>query len=193
MYLQGRSVAKDAARGIELIRTAANQGDADAQFYLGTLYGRGEFVARDFTQATDWLQRAAAQQHFEAKNELAWLIAIRSESTNAELQRALQLAREAREADPDSPAIADTLGWLLVLTGSPLEAVAHLSYAIENSSPVDPAGSRYRLAVAYRDLGETDKAVAALRSSLDGSERFSERADAEALLEDLLSAPFSTP
>lgn len=42
-------------------RLAAEQGDADAQFWLGTAYQRGWFGAFDDREALKWLSKAAAQ------------------------------------------------------------------------------------------------------------------------------------
>ena len=41
------------------IRTAAEQGDAQAQFALGTMYRDGQGVVQDYTQALLWWRKAA--------------------------------------------------------------------------------------------------------------------------------------
>lgn len=43
------------------LRLAATQGDADAQFWLGTGYERGWFGGTDYREALRWLRKAAAQ------------------------------------------------------------------------------------------------------------------------------------
>jgi TPR repeat protein len=43
------------------LRLAATQGDADAQYWLGTGYGRGWFGGIDYREALKWLRKAAAQ------------------------------------------------------------------------------------------------------------------------------------
>jgi TPR repeat protein len=43
------------------LRLAATQGDADAQFWLGTGYERGWFGGIDYREALKWLRKAAAQ------------------------------------------------------------------------------------------------------------------------------------
>ena len=48
------------------------------------------------------------------KNDLAYLYLQHGGDTNA----ALSLAQEAKRALPDSPAVADTLGWALYKLGS---------------------------------------------------------------------------
>ena len=43
------------------LRLAATQGNADAQFWLGTGYERGWFGGTDYREALKWLRKAAAQ------------------------------------------------------------------------------------------------------------------------------------
>src|SRR5260370_455336 len=42
-------------------RKAADQGDAQAQFYVGWMYNNGQGVQQDHTQAVLWYRKAAAQ------------------------------------------------------------------------------------------------------------------------------------
>lgn len=47
----------------QYFRRAADQGDADGQYGLGTLYAAGEGVQRDLATARQWFERAASQGH----------------------------------------------------------------------------------------------------------------------------------
>ena len=49
------------------VRRAAEQGEADAQFVLGTCYLYGVGITQDKTEAVKWLQKAAKQGHEKAK------------------------------------------------------------------------------------------------------------------------------
>jgi TPR repeat protein len=40
----------------------AEQGDAEAQYYLGLMYDRGQGVPQDHAEAVKWLRRAAEQR-----------------------------------------------------------------------------------------------------------------------------------
>ena len=51
MYENGRGVAKDEARAVELYQAAADQGLAAAQCYLGFMYENGRGVAKDEARA----------------------------------------------------------------------------------------------------------------------------------------------
>ncbi|NOU01753.1 MAG: sel1 repeat family protein [Gallionella sp.] len=54
----------------EKFRTLAEQGDASAQFNLGSLYRQGEGVAQDDKQAALWWAKAADQGHTDAMDNL---------------------------------------------------------------------------------------------------------------------------
>lgn len=45
---------------------AANQGNASAQFNLGTLYENGEGISQDYSKAFEWYQKAANQGNVDA-------------------------------------------------------------------------------------------------------------------------------
>src|SRR5262249_47448418 len=49
------------------------------------------------------------QDQAAAKNNLAWLLANSDNATPADLDRALQLAQDAKNALPNNPSVADTL------------------------------------------------------------------------------------
>ena len=51
-------------------RKAAEQGNADAQAYLGMMYAYGQGVAQDDAEAVRWYRLAAAQGYALAQDEL---------------------------------------------------------------------------------------------------------------------------
>ena len=53
---------------------AAAQRDADAQFYTGEMYLRGEGVYQDLDQALAWYRKAADQGLEQAREKLADLL-----------------------------------------------------------------------------------------------------------------------
>jgi hypothetical protein len=59
-----------ATQTAEEIRSLADQGDADAQFNLAVLYGSGQGVAQDWTEAAHWLRLAADQGHAPGQSAL---------------------------------------------------------------------------------------------------------------------------
>jgi hypothetical protein len=54
-------VPQDYAQEAKWLRKAAEQGDADAQLVLGTLYYSSQGVPQDYVQGADWLRKAANQ------------------------------------------------------------------------------------------------------------------------------------
>ena len=50
---------------VEQLKTRAEQGDATAQYILGTKYRDGEGVSQDYGEAEKWYRRAAEQGHAE--------------------------------------------------------------------------------------------------------------------------------
>ena len=101
----------------------------------------------------------------EARNNLAYLLA----SDDARLDRALDLAQEAKALMPDSPNAADTLGWVLFRRGIASAAVGYLREAEAGMQSDDPNLSviRWHLAQAYAANGEPAKAIASIDRALE--------------------------
>lgn len=122
---------------------------------------------------------ALEPERADVLNNLAWLY-LQTNNPNA-----LDFAQRARELAPNDPNIADTLGWIMVKTGSdPQAGVQVLESAVRASS--GDASVRYHLAEAYVAVDRTDDGIETLRAALELGE-FPERADAEALLKRLES------
>lgn len=135
-----------------------------------------------------------AQEHYEkaiqfnpdmghSKNNLAYLLADRSQS----LDRALLLAQQAKELLPDSPSVADTMGWVLFKRGGSSlgPAVVYLEEAEERMDPNSPSMGfvRYHLALAYESTGEEEKAIDSLDRALRSLDERRVRARAEGMAE----------
>ncbi len=63
------------AEALAALRARAESGDAEAQYRLGMLYGNGEGLPLDHTQAEYWFTQAARQGHEDALLTLAWMYA----------------------------------------------------------------------------------------------------------------------
>ena len=61
---------EDYATALRLWKPLAEQGDADAQFNLGTMYANGQGVPQDYAEAVRWYRKAAEQGHADAQNNL---------------------------------------------------------------------------------------------------------------------------
>jgi TPR repeat protein len=64
---------KDYAEALRWYQQAADQGNAAAQFALGSLYRNGLGTPRNYTRALDWYTKSAAQGNASAINDLGWL------------------------------------------------------------------------------------------------------------------------
>lgn len=71
-YYAANEVKKDAAKAVEWFRKAAEQGNADAQNYLGWAYANGQGVSKDLVKAVEWYRKAADQGNPHAQERLGW-------------------------------------------------------------------------------------------------------------------------
>ena len=97
--------------------------------------------------------------------------------------RARGLAERAQRAAPDTPQFVDTLGWILLKTGAPQDALEQLRKASE-AAPTD-ALIRYHYAAALAANNRKDEAIAVLDAVLADDKMFAERAAAETLRREL--------
>jgi len=153
--LQGR---QDQARDLLTQLVAQQPRLAAAHVRLGQLYDRAE----DWKRAEECYRKAleADPNNAVAKNNLAWLYA----EYGGNIDVALRLAQEAREAVPADPMIANTLGWIYVKKRSYASAIQLLRESVEKMPK--RALYRYHLGVAYLGAGRTDEAKEALETAL---------------------------
>jgi Flp pilus assembly protein TadD len=95
----------------------------------------------------------------------------------------LQLAEKAYAAESNSPAVLDTLGWILVERGDLARGVSLLQKAV--SLAPDAADIRYHLAHALAKSGDKEKARGELQRALGTGKAFSNEKEARALLTQL--------
>jgi tetratricopeptide (TPR) repeat protein len=135
---------------------------AQIHHFLGVLYEYGG-------------QKDKAVEHYEAairsepnlgeaKNNLAYLFAEKGD----QLDRALDLAQEAKALMPDDPNTADTLGWVLYRRGVPSAAIGYLKEAVAGTRAGDPNLGliRHHLALAYEASGDKAQAREAAEQAL---------------------------
>jgi tetratricopeptide (TPR) repeat protein len=120
------------------------------------------------------------EDYAPAANNLAWLIAS---APDGDLGEALMLAMRAKQESPDSPVIADTLGWVHYKRQSYSLAITQFELALKGL-PENPIMA-YHLALALVGNDEKGKAIKTLEQLLDGKKEFAERVDAEKLLAEL--------
>lgn len=181
---------------ISLADIEARRGDAEAmlavlQRAVGSVPESAELQYR-LAQAYDRVRRTdEALATYEktialnpelamAKNNLAYLLA----EHGGDLDRALELAQQAKEAMPDDGNAADTLGWVLLKRGLPSAAIGYLEEATERfpETAYEVQGLVHsHLAEAYEAAENTDKAIEASRATLDYFERLAKAASERGL------------
>lgn len=118
-----------------------------------------------------------------AANNLAWIL---TEGGNKrDLDEALKLAQTAKDAYPDDPRVADTLGYIYLKKGLPENAFGQFQMA--NEKLQDEPAILYHLALAMVDLKKGTDAVSYLKKSLGSTQQFNERKQAQELLTELQS------
>lgn len=124
---------------------------------------------------------AKAPAHPVALNNLATLLF----EERGDAEEAMRLASQAWQLYPDSPQIADTLGWLYAHAKDYAKATVLLGFAVRRE-PRDPT-MRYHLAVVLHARGLVEEADRQLTAALAGGEAFRDAAAAHALQERIRS------
>ena len=136
--------------------------EARLYHFLGVLYELGGDRDRAIAQYEEAIKRDANLA--EAKNNLAFAFADKGVS----LDRARDLAQEAKTQLPNNSSVADTLGWVLYRRGVPSAAISYLKEAEAGTDPGDAnlGVVRHHLALAYEANGDTVLAREALNRAL---------------------------
>jgi Flp pilus assembly protein TadD len=154
-----------------------NPTDVRAYLILGTL----EEKRSDWKKAESYYQQALRVQpdYPAAANNLAYLMLEHGENSDV----ALSLAQIARQRLPNSPIIADTLGWAYYTRGAYSLAIQPLEEAVQ-SNPTD-ATSQFHLGMAYAKSGRTTQARLHLERALQLEPKFSHAEEARSVLSSL--------
>jgi predicted Zn-dependent protease len=115
-----------------------------------------------------------------ALNNLAWLY-----QRQGNLAKAREMAERAFAAAPAAAQIDDTLGWILLAQGETDKAMTYLS-AANSAAPRNP-DIQYHLAVALQRVGKPAEAKAMLETLIGSGVSFTDKAEAEKLLQELKS------
>ena len=151
--------------------------------YKGDIRIRSSLATLYFQQGNTIAARRLYQKIIEA--EPANVIALNNLAnllSNEEPEKALTYAQEAYKLAPQSIAITDTFGWLLVTQGKVKEGVEILS-SITAKTTVPTI--HYHLAVGLSQMGEVEQAREKLHKLLDSKEQFDEIEKARQLLKQL--------
>jgi tetratricopeptide (TPR) repeat protein len=136
--------------------------DPNLHYFLGTLYSFGGAQDKAIERYESAIRYGPDLAY--PKNDLAYIYAESGEN----LDRALDLAQDAKAALPDTATVADTLGWVLYKRGIPSAAISYLKEAVANSDgDIAVSGiSMHHLAQAYEADGDPEKARETLQRAI---------------------------
>jgi len=151
---------------------------------LGDLYQS----RRDWKEAADAYQKVLAikPDNALASNDLASVMLESGEN----LDVALSLAQTARRGLPESPGVADTLGWVLYQKGAYRSAIDSLQEALKlalKSNFPDNPKVHYHLAMAYLKTGQSTLARQQIQQLLRLDPNSTDAVDARKRLAELKS------
>jgi tetratricopeptide (TPR) repeat protein len=182
-YVQSERVEE----AIATLQTAQKRSpnDTEVPFQLAGLFERQKRLD-EARQMYEEVLRLNQDQPV-VKNNLAWLLVNSPSPSDADLDRALELAQSAKEALPNNPSVADTLGWVMYKKQVCSAAISLFHEAIAAYPEAHPLRGtvRYHLAHGYECNGEVDRAISELMRALEEVPSFAERKESEAMLERL--------
>lgn len=143
---QSAPTGEEVDRAREVMMSAAQEGNAAAQFYLGRAYQEGDLFPKDSAEAFRWFSRAADQDHVEAQAFLGLMFA-QGEHVEVDYTKARHWWERAAE---QGLAFAQSQLGHLYNTGSgverdPVEAVRWWRLAADNGE----FDAQFHLACSY--------------------------------------------
>jgi len=162
-YMQLANVYQLTGKPDEMIATYqdALKQSPDNPAVIGVL-GNAYLAKNDLKSAQQMYEKAnqLAPHDPLLQNNLAWVYAVQGQN----LDVALSLAQQAKQAAPDFVAINDTLGWIQYKKGNYPVAVGLLTEVVQKM----PQSSEYRyhLGMALSAAGQKDKAKDELKKAL---------------------------
>jgi putative PEP-CTERM system TPR-repeat lipoprotein len=176
LYTRADDTAK--AEGVLNTRLKADPKDFAVHSVLAGFY----LEQKKFDVAMTEYMRLVAEHPTDptALNNLAWLY-----QRQGNLAKAREMAERAFAAAPAAAQVDDTLGWILLAQGETDRAMTYLS-AANSAAPRNP-DIQYHLAVALQRVGKPADAKAMLETLIGSGVSFTDKAEAEKLLQELKS------
>lgn len=155
-----------APKALENLKAAVSRNPKDASSLL--LMGVLQENQKDYAGARDSYEKVLAinPKSAETLNNLAYLLSERT----PDLDKALEVAQRARDLQPNQPATADTLGWILYKKRQYARALALLEESAEKLPKVPEA--LYHAGMAHYMMGNEDKARGHFTTALELSKDF---------------------
>ncbi|MBQ0720355.1 MAG: PEP-CTERM system TPR-repeat protein PrsT [Gammaproteobacteria bacterium] len=154
-----------------------NPEDVAARMALANLHIQEDDTALAIAQYQRVLSYEA--NHLVALNNLAWFL------RDSNSQQALEYARRAVKIDGEAAAVQDTLAMALLADGQHKEAKNAIAKALGKTP--DNSSMRYHRVLINLAAGQKSSAVSELRRLLKSGDKFPERQEAEALMQEFSS------
>lgn len=138
--------------------------------------GKTEEAKQDYAQALK-----ANPNYAAAANNMAYILAEEGRDLNI----ALGYAQSARKSEPDSPNVADTLGWIYYKMGNYVLAKEQVKFA--TAKQPDNAVYQYHLGMIYKQMKQIPEAQAALKKAVRNRGDFKEKGQAQSALKEIAS------
>jgi hypothetical protein len=145
--LNAAYMAGDYALVARILRPLAEQGDAKAQFELGSMYAKGKGVPVDTQEAVKWYHKAAEQGHVWAQYSLAQIY-VDGRGVPRNAQEGMKWIRKA--AEQGFPLAQFSLGWLYK-NGSEVPKDLVRAYVWFTIAAAPGNGDTTKAAIKYRD------------------------------------------
>jgi tetratricopeptide (TPR) repeat protein len=162
--------------------------DNPRQVTLDILLGELYEAQHDFTKAKAAYQKALELDSNNplASNNLAYLLL----ENGGDVDEAVSLAQTARRGAPDSPGVADTLGWALYRKGYYQQSIdlfqEALRLATKGNRPDNP-NLHYHLGLAYQKAGQPEQAKKELERVLQINPNYVNAVEVKKVLTELHS------
>ncbi len=148
--------------------------DLGARIAISDIHMRNKQYKEALAQYT--AMGPAASKNALVQNNIAWIYGEMGD------KRAIPTAEAAARLAPDSPEIADTLGYMLVTKGGDVKRGLLLLQKAAEKMPNDP-NVRYHLALAYRANGRPRDAARELEAILNKYKNFDSIVQARSVLQ----------
>jgi TPR repeat protein len=146
MYLRGEGIARNEARGLELLRISADKGCTVARYLLGQRYYYGTGVIRDDGRAKTLLQAAAAEGDYRA----ALLLKIMAQGSRGEkMDRESIVATVKRKARSKDAEAQYALGFMY-LTGDGVPKYGAEELRWYRAAAAENANAAFMLSLLHR-------------------------------------------
>lgn len=160
----GEYVSYDRANyetALKVWRGKADEGDAEAQNYVGEIYAKGLGIEPDYAKAAGWFEKSAAQGNKRAKINLGYLYE-QGQGVTQDLPKALNLYREATGAKGEDLVFASTV----TVSAEAQAKIAELTRTVEQQRE-EASALRAKIGELQNQLDGQRKKLDQSRSELD--------------------------